>query len=381
MTSRSAWLLPRAGAGGQTREDTRLAPVGTMTPSGALITRSGVIPGGTPYAVSGTGMTITVGVGRGVVQGTTTQGPIPVVTTAAESILLPDGNGVNPRVDLFVAKVYENIYDSSGLTLTRIDRVPGTPAASPVAPAVPTASFPICEVLVPANASAGVPINWGTAVTNRKVFTSAVGGINPDGTTSGLYEGQYRDGGKTTGLERYDSTGAAWESRIYLGTAGRVVIGTDTALYRAGADHLKTDDSFTVGGTMNNLVSSAAEDVTSRTTTSTSLVTVAGLTPPTLVVPPSGKVRVTLITLQRNNGANNTFSSYRAVGSVSGTNYSETLTGSIGVSGTNNVTSTVTRRLTGLTAGETLTVTPYHMVNGGTGTYDYRYILLEGMGG
>ncbi len=382
MTSRSAWLLPRSGAGGQTREDTRIAPIGAMTPTGALTTRTGVTPGGNPFAVSGTGMTVTVGIGRGVAQGTTTQGPIPVAVTAAESIVLPDGNGVNPRVDLIVVRVYENLYDSLGQTLAKVDRVAGTPAASPSSPAVPAASIPICEVRVEANSSAGVPIVWGTAVTDRRWYTVAVGGIQPgNDTTNGAYDGAYRDRGTANGLERWNSSGTAWESRVYLGTAGRLVIGTDTALYRAGADHLKTDDALTVGGVMNNLVSSAAEDTGSRTTTSTSLVTVAGLTAPTLVVPPSGKVRVTLITLQRNNGANNTFSSYRAAGSISGTNYAETLTGSIGVTGTNNVTSTVTRRLTGLTAGETLTVTPYHMVNGGTGTYDYRYLLLEGIGG
>lgn len=143
---------------------------------------------------------------------------------------------------------------------------------------------------------------------------------------------------------------------------------------------LAVTGNITAGGTISSLTSSAAEDTTSRTTTSTSLVTVAGSLTATLTVPASGKVKVTLLTLQRNSGAGNTFSSFRAVGSVSGTNFTETLTGSVGVTGSNNSTGMIVRRLTGLTAGETLTVTPYHMVNSGTGTYDYRYIMLEALG-
>ncbi len=141
MTTRTGWLLPRSGAGGQSREDTRLAPIGAMVPTGNLTTRTGVIPTPTPYAVSGTGMTVTVGPGRGVAQGTTTQGAIPSVTTAAESIVLPDGNGVNPRIDLIGVRVYENFYDALGQTLAKIDRVAGTPASIPAPPAAPSAKI------------------------------------------------------------------------------------------------------------------------------------------------------------------------------------------------------------------------------------------------
>ncbi|MFG3051912.1 hypothetical protein ACGFZP_13305 [Kitasatospora sp. NPDC048239] len=143
---------------------------------------------------------------------------------------------------------------------------------------------------------------------------------------------------------------------------------------------LSVSGNITASGTISSLTSNIAEDTTTRTTTSTSLTTVAGSMTCTLTVPPSGKVRVTLVTLQRNSSTGNTFSSFRAVGTAGGTAFTETLTGAIGVTGTNNATGTIVRRITGLTPGDTLTVTPYHMVNSGTGTYDYRYIMIEALG-
>ncbi|OKI16635.1 hypothetical protein [Streptomyces sp. CB03911] len=175
--------------------------------------------------------------------------------------------------------------------------------------------------------------------------------------------------GATTLSSTLAVTGATTLSST-LGVTGAVTLNSTLAV----------TGNITNSGTISSLTSSAAEDTTSRTTTSTSLTTIAGALAATLTVPPSGKVKVTLLTLQRNSGAGNTFSSFRAAGSVSGTNFTETLTGSIGVTGTNNSTGMIVRRLTGLTAGETLTVTPYHMVNSGTGTYDYRYIMLEALG-
>jgi hypothetical protein len=382
VTVRSGWLLNASEATpGQSRQDTRLSPIGTYTPVDALSSRSGVIPGGTGLNLTGTGMTGTISTGRAVVQGTSSQGAYPVVVSAAESFTVANGDGSNPRIDSVFLIVYDKLFDSSGNALAAVVYVQGTPAGSPTAPNAPSttnASLRLWDILVPVGASAGSPINWATALTDRRTYTVAVGGINPDGATAGAYARQYRDGGATTGLERW--SGSAWESRLYLGTSGQVIIGTDTNLYRGGANNLKTDDSFTAVGGITNLASAVAEDTTSRTTTSTSLTTVAGLTAPTLTVPPSGRVKVTITVLQRNSTTGNVFTSFRAVGSSSGTNYTETLTGAISSTGSNNVTGTKIYRLTGLTAGETLTVTPYHMTNTGTGTWDYRYVLLEGMG-
>ncbi|WP_282204551.1 hypothetical protein [Kitasatospora fiedleri] len=84
-------------------------------------------------------------------------------------------------------------------------------------------------------------------MTDRRLYTVAVGGIAP-AAAAGAYSGQYRDISPTNGLERYN--GAAWESRLYLGTSGQVVIGTDVNLYRGAANQLKTDDDLLIGGAL-----------------------------------------------------------------------------------------------------------------------------------
>ncbi|MFF1790744.1 hypothetical protein ACFVX9_30305 [Kitasatospora sp. NPDC058243] len=247
MTVRSAWHLNP----GQSRQDTRLSPVGTMVPLDATQTRSGVLPGGTPLALTMSAMTATIATGRAVVQGTATQGAYPVVVSAAETVTIAPGHASLDRIDTLWIVAYDQLYDTSGLTAAAIAYTQGTPSSTPTAPTAPatgTAYLRLWDVRVPAGASAGAPPNWVGAglLTDRRVYTASLGGITPDGGTMGAYAGQYRDGGTATGLERY--TGTAWESRVYLGPAGQVVIGTDVNLYRNAANQLKTDDDLAVGG-------------------------------------------------------------------------------------------------------------------------------------
>ncbi|WP_282204550.1 hypothetical protein [Kitasatospora fiedleri] len=129
MTARAAWLYNP----GQTRQDTRLAPVSPMYPVDAMTSRSGVIPGGTPFALTGSGMSGTLAVGRAYIQGTSAQGAYPAAITVAESISVANGHASLSRIDSVFLTVYDNLIDSSGLTLTRVDYVQGTAAASPTA--------------------------------------------------------------------------------------------------------------------------------------------------------------------------------------------------------------------------------------------------------
>src|SRR5688500_6556263 len=109
MPVRSAWLLNRTDPdGGQSRVDTRLAPLGTMTPTGALATRDGIVPGsaagksvmaGLTLVADGP-MTAKIAPGRAVVQGTEPAGAYPVVLPAYETVTFTDGNPANPRIDL-----------------------------------------------------------------------------------------------------------------------------------------------------------------------------------------------------------------------------------------------------------------------------------------
>ncbi|MFD5591935.1 hypothetical protein ACWC9X_08645 [Streptomyces asoensis] len=210
MPVRSAWLLPQ----GQTREDTRLTPVGTWTPETEIRTRAGVIPGGKPFAATGAGaMSLQIAVGRAVVQGTDAQGAYPVVVDAPEVLTFRDGEAQFDRIDTVVLHVYDGLFDEDDQTLAAVEIIKGEGASPPTAPTLPSACLPLWDVRVPAGASAGVGgINWSSALTDRRRYTTAAGGIVPQGAGSfdGAYDGQYRDNaGK---LERWSATAAAWQT-------------------------------------------------------------------------------------------------------------------------------------------------------------------------
>ncbi|MFD4371491.1 hypothetical protein ACFWPY_07855 [Streptomyces sp. NPDC058527] len=227
MPVRAAWLTNRGDSvGGQTRVDTRLAPLGTMTPTRRLATLSGVIPGsnsGTEVlsglALTGTtgAMTASVAAGRAVVQSTDSAGAYPISLDTAATLVFTDGNAANPRVDLVLLRVYDQAVEGGTRTEAVIEVVEGAAAASPVVPPVPTAAIPLAHVRVAAGASAGTGgIDWGTAVTDRRTGTVAVGGILVGASTApGSYPGQYRDGGRN--VERWNGTSwAPVEERHYV---------------------------------------------------------------------------------------------------------------------------------------------------------------------
>ncbi|MGW3511173.1 hypothetical protein [Streptomyces sp. NPDC000994] len=236
MTVRAAWLLPGGAGPGQSREDTRITPVGTMAPESELRTRDGVIAGGDPFRATPAGaMDLQIGVGRALVQGTTAQGAYPVAITAPETLRFTDGNAQHPRIDSVMLRISDGLYDASGDALAQVVIVEGTAAPSPVAPTLPAASLRLWDVTVPAGASAGVGgIPWASALADRRRFTSSYGGIIPRGyglSFAGSYDGQYRDNG--TALERWNAADAAWV-KVVPDPAVTTVMGW-TALTSLGA--------------------------------------------------------------------------------------------------------------------------------------------------
>ncbi|WP_327368719.1 hypothetical protein [Streptomyces sp. NBC_01217] len=213
MTVRSAWLLPGGAEPGQTREDTRLAPLGTMVPSGELTSRPGVIPGGAPFAASGAGaMSLQVGIGRALVQGTTAQGAYPVAVDAPETVAFDDGDALLDRIDTVVIRVLDQLFDVSGENVALVEVVKGEPLATPAAPTLDPACEPLWDVTVPAGTSAGVGgIDWGTALSDRRRYTVAAGGIIPRASSSlaGAYDGQYADFNGT--LYRWSAAADDWQ--------------------------------------------------------------------------------------------------------------------------------------------------------------------------
>ncbi|WP_405561926.1 hypothetical protein [Streptomyces sp. NBC_01180] len=339
MTVRSAWLLPGGTDPGQTREDTRLAPLGTMTPASELGSRDGVIAGGSPFAANGAGaMSLQIGIGRALVQGTTAQGAYPVAVTAPETLTFADGNGQFPRIDSVVARVHDGLYDTSGQTLATVEIIQGDPAAAPTAPALPAASLRLWDVAVPAGASAGLGgINWAAALGDRRRFTASYGGVIPRGwglNFVGSYDGQYRDTG--TGLERWSVAAAAWQAYPLPATPPAV------------SDQKSQPSVF---------VLSAYTDFTS------------GQWPPvTVVVPPSGAVRITVgaAVANTNTSTSTAWAGWRASGAFS--EYTSEKTG-VSTQGSRTYASrTVIRK--GLAPGASLTITPQYNVSssGAVGT-------------
>lgn len=215
MTVRPAWLLLGGTAPGQTREDTRLAPVGTYAPESPIRTRDGVIPGGNPFAAVGAGaMSLQVGIGRAIVQGTDAQGAYPIAVDAPEVLTFTDGDALFDRIDSVILRVYDQLFDEEGKNLAALEVVVGAATDTPTAPTLPPSSLRLWDVTVPAGASAGVGgIDWSSALADRRRYTVAVGGIIPRGwglSFDGTYDGQYRDNGGE--LERWNATDRVWET-------------------------------------------------------------------------------------------------------------------------------------------------------------------------
>ncbi|MCY0959596.1 hypothetical protein [Streptomyces sp. H27-H5] len=232
MTVRSAWLLPKA----QTREDTRLAPVSPVAHESPIRVRDGVLPGGDPFAATGVAaMQLQIGAGRAYVQGTDAQGAYPIANDGPVTLTFTDGDAQFGRIDTVAVRVLDALFDQEGQNLARIEVVVGAPSATPVPPTLEPASLRLWDVAVPAGASAGVGgINWGSALGDRRRYTTAAGGIIPRGWGlgfNGSYDGQYRDNGSV--LERWNATAAEWQvyrapRRTESTTTGFVIASTYT---------------------------------------------------------------------------------------------------------------------------------------------------------
>ena len=201
---------------GVTAEDLRFALEALFAPAGALNARTGILPNaGIPAdLVSVAALQAKVTPFQAWVDGTsnTMQAGYLVTSDADVTLTFGAGNGTNPRIDLIVLRVRDNPYDASGAQTGTVEIVAGTPAASPVVPAVPASSLALWEVLVPANASGGNPIVFASARTDRRAYTGArgepiqVASITERSAIGSPYAGMavYRNDVKW--VERYDGT-------------------------------------------------------------------------------------------------------------------------------------------------------------------------------
>ena len=118
---------------------------------------------------SPTGMSVLVATGGCFIKGddTSNQGLYLMFNDGNSTVTLATADATNPRIDIIVAWVKDGTEGQAGDTSV-IDKVTGTPAASPSAPATPATALKLAEVLVPAAASSVVNAN----ITDfRSVFT------------------------------------------------------------------------------------------------------------------------------------------------------------------------------------------------------------------
>lgn len=165
----------------------------SLVPNGGAIVQAGdltVTQTGTPS------LGVSVGIGRAWIPGTnvsnlagqgySTQGHYFAINDAPFTVTLATANATNPRIDSIYIGAVDTQYGGAS-NLIKIDKVTGTPAASPVAPAVPANSLLLATVTVAANA---------TSILNASIAMSA--SLWPIGTTKSFFRAAGSDANFST---------------------------------------------------------------------------------------------------------------------------------------------------------------------------------------
>lgn len=136
---------------------------------------------GNPLLVSASsGMNISVAAGFAFVQGTAsaTAGMYEGCLDTTSTLTVTTSDPTNPRIDNVIVRFIDNGNNTSTGT---VEITAGTPAASPVAPALPANSLLLATIAVGASVSS---ITAGN-ITDARVYTVATGGTLPMANTSG----------------------------------------------------------------------------------------------------------------------------------------------------------------------------------------------------
>ena len=197
------------------------------TGAGGLQVRSGVLPSGGQLAVTpGSGMAVTVAAGACVVANSSgsTSGGYLFSSMSSGTLTVTAASLSNPRIDLVCATV-SDVGSSSSFAELQI--ITGTPAASPVAPALPGNSLSLATVTVPANA---VSISSGN-ITTTGTLTVAAGGIIPTAAASAPagYNGAYIYD-TTSGALKHNSAGGVVQASVLPFTPLPVTVSSNQPL-------------------------------------------------------------------------------------------------------------------------------------------------------
>lgn len=116
---------------------------------------------------AGSGNSVNIGAGYCWIVGDTDSVRQPTYRCINDAVvnrgITPDGS--NPRRVLVVAQITDEAFAGTGRKW-EILAIHGTPAASPVVPAVPASAIPLAEILVPAGAASSA----GYTITDRRAF-------------------------------------------------------------------------------------------------------------------------------------------------------------------------------------------------------------------
>lgn len=140
----------------------------------------GVIGDG-DYLVTANGTpndTVHVAAGQAAVKGSTQtdQGSYIAGNDADAVVTVPTADTANPRNDLIVVRVRDNEYDAGGQNKADVELVQGTPAGSPVDPAVPASTLVVARIRVPAVPS-GPTVITGSLIDDLRTWAYAIGAV------------------------------------------------------------------------------------------------------------------------------------------------------------------------------------------------------------
>ncbi|MFD4394641.1 hypothetical protein [Kitasatospora sp. NPDC058478] len=255
----TGYAIPIGGGSFTARQD-RQSGAGLMTPGATGLQASpGARPGpGLDVTVSGS--TITVTPGTAIVQSvfSTVAGAYRAWIDANWTAALTAADASNPRIDLVYLRVRDTDEDGSGFRDCTPVYVAGSPAASPLPPAIPgsTSGIVLATINVPKSGGGAPTVSYA-----GRQITAAAGGIPPVNSgllsVSGLYIGQARYN-IARGMPEYWN-GTAWIAQgdstsftpVFTSLGGGAAIGNGTIASRWTriGNQVQWAGQFTIGST------------------------------------------------------------------------------------------------------------------------------------
>jgi hypothetical protein len=206
----------------------------------ALYATTGII-GSTSLAVtanSPAGMSVRVASGWAAIIGTTTtdMGVYSLYNDALATLTITTADPTNPRIDLVCATVRDAFY-SGAFNDVIFQVIAGTPAGSPVAPALPANSISLATVAVGA---AVTQINTGNITDTRVAVTTNL----PVGDITGVTAGTGLSGGGTSGAVTLNLANTAVTAGTY--TTANITVDAQGRITAASTGVAASDPTPTV---------------------------------------------------------------------------------------------------------------------------------------